>query len=470
MAAELRTKSRTQKLFWQNREGEAGHLPTLSPDIAPAQPRGSPRFGSTLPAGWVIHAHPNGWVYFSCPARSLVTDLDIRDHAMLRLVEQRVQGYPNTFGVLSQATNSPIDWFIDMETGVEIYCVDHSRKRMALPPFKGLASDARDLTWNEEKLSKERYWNYFKNHPSHHPLPDGAAYLALLALRSNCVGSLVYADNSLDPFAPQECQRLIELLDSLSNDDTTPKNVLVSYILERVAAHTFDTGFGGHARAAFEDRKTHLSPTEPRGLKKWFMYFCIYIVFLGVPNSYIQPIQEALRTGAGVGAYAEQLKGEIWESYAQRVVEEWGDFILVATVLLSATGSFLAVPGLPSLARITTLISVLCALESIIIGMYLIWRHQAYKEQLKSTYHLNVERKYGPYGIAFLFSVPFVLLVWAIGTFAFSVVTYAFHGFTETAAGVQVPFDPATGYTAMAVHILFNIPFAVVLLRMGNTR
>lgn len=44
--------------------------------------------------------------------------------------------------------------------------------------------------------------------------------------------------------------------------------------------------------------------------------------------------------------------------------------------ICSATVAFLAVPGIDHVTRMAGLISVLCALGSITIGLYLVWRHQ----------------------------------------------------------------------------------------------
>ncbi|KAF9534166.1 hypothetical protein CPB83DRAFT_843800 [Crepidotus variabilis] len=66
-----------------------------------------------------------------------------------------------------------------------------------------------------------------------------------------------------------------------------------------------------------------------------------------------------------------------WEKYIERLVREYSNFLLIATVLLSATVGFLAIPSIPELASVAAIVSVLASLGSITVGVFSIWRHQA---------------------------------------------------------------------------------------------
>jgi len=116
-----------------------------------------------------------------------------------------------------------------------------------------------------------------------------------------------------------------------------------------------------------------------------------------------------------------------WEHYIERLVREYAHFLLISTVLLSATVGLLSVSDILQPAKTAAIVSALASLGSIIVGVVAIWRHQASTRTADSfTYMYNAQHNYlGYHGHAMILSLPPVLLVWAVVTFTASVLAYA---------------------------------------------
>ncbi|KDQ18451.1 hypothetical protein BOTBODRAFT_143443 [Botryobasidium botryosum FD-172 SS1] len=428
-------------------------LPTSTDDprISDVLPEDHPLPQSVMPPDWETHIHPNGWVYFSHPGSGYVTQTDIQEAALHDEIIMRFQiasaQWPN---------RPPESEIVITDPGTALY-VNHSVRMASAFVWDTVKPEARPREW--QKRCEMNYWAYIKDYPSHYELPDDAEELALVALESSQTGNLVYQSESIAPFSSAESERLKTLLTSLRAKDTRNKTVLVSHILERVAENALKTGHSSLPKEKLLEknpREPNLPLSfEPTGFKERTIALCMVLLFFGVPFNYLRHVGNAFKM-------APQDDLREWKAYVQKLVKEWTDFNLVATVLLSATVAFLAVPGIDSLSRISALVSVLCALESVTIGLYLVWRHQTRKDDI-GWYNYNTEHRYGFHGIAMLLSLPLVLLIWAILSFAFSVLCYSYRGFAPDIEGTQLPFSKNTYWIVTSVTIIIAVTFAVVL-------
>ncbi|KDQ11080.1 hypothetical protein BOTBODRAFT_465409 [Botryobasidium botryosum FD-172 SS1] len=445
-----------------NREAKASNADDLfisRPDLLPRDlPKSSP------PPGWLLHLHPNGWVYFTHPVFGLVTNADIRQPSVYGRLNPIFQSAYLNWQPRPASTEILID--DDMN---ELY-VNHSLKLASFASWNDLNAEfAESQSWRLHKIYEKNYWKCFKDHPSHHPLPEGAEELATGTVNSSLVGNYVYQNNSVDPFSADESEKLRKLLSLLRSEDSIPKTVLISHILELIATQASETNYtyfstarGGFTRKSPAPR-SQADPVAERFSDKLIAICMTYLLF-GVPFNYVRHIGRVLRAPPGSGSYAYELKKKQWQEYVQKLVKEWTDFNLVATVLLSATVSFLAVPGIDDVTRVTTLISVLCALGSIIVGLYLVWKHQTRGADMGGwSYNLNLENRYGVHEIATLLSLPLVFLIWAILTFMISVVCFSFRGFGQTIDGTQVWFETSTAWIVLVVAVVIVTTSGLVL-------
>ncbi|KDQ10161.1 hypothetical protein BOTBODRAFT_147845 [Botryobasidium botryosum FD-172 SS1] len=431
-------------------------------DLKPTKrPLTSPRSGSSdseefipeddlpdipTPDGWELHVHPDGWVYFDSPHRKFVTDRDIRQPSILKRIEADIANWAPKFGWAAH-----IDVMHNLVDGDWMVYVDHSNRIsevfQAHDPPNPIALKASG--WRQRKKYEMAYWRQFKNYPSHRPLPDDAEGLARAALGTSKLGKLLYGNKSLNsPFSPKESEQMSELLDSFNSEATRIHKVaLVSHILEYVAQHAHDNGTLHHALSKIQIKE---GIEKPSGLMMFVMG-----LFFGVPFSYIHHFHPLLDKSNQTDILWERW----WEEYSKRIVQEWTDFNLVAAVLVSATIAFLDVQGIDDASRVGLLISVMCALGCLINGLFLIWRHRAHRRD-PGWYVVSVQYRHGPYAVAILLSLPLVFLIWAILTFAFSVLCFSFRGSTD---GKEPSFAPWMGSTVLVVTMAVMSPSAAVM-------
>ncbi|KAH9962935.1 hypothetical protein BC827DRAFT_1129527 [Russula dissimulans] len=130
----------------------------------------------------------------------------------------------------------------------------------------------------------------------------------------------------------------------------------------------------------------------------------------------------------------------LWESFMNKLLEEWEGVILWSSVMLTANVGFLAIPGVvlsnlngsnltsasqvlifTSPSRIASSLSVEASIGSIVIGLLLVLRHRTkHKEDPAgaSTYFfLNCHRIFGLEPMAVIFSLPWASLIWSYVVF-----------------------------------------------------
>ncbi|KDQ13250.1 hypothetical protein BOTBODRAFT_175848 [Botryobasidium botryosum FD-172 SS1] len=441
------------------------------------------------PPGWTPFKHPCGWCYYVHEDYRVTTDCDIRIRKVLTAVEK--SAWEADFAWTAQLRPSRVT--LDAEIYIEekkyspSYVIHRSKVMIDKPDIY-----ENNVPWTTRKEYEAKFWKYFKDHPSHRPLPATALGSARAALQSDHLRSVVYEDSimSADPTRIQSDGRNLNAVlseiggkvttsgkDAASGQHTNPGQdttsggvatsdetpsaqkssthevVLISYILECAARYEAFVDPGRTVRRKFFDESTPAN--ELGGLANTIFVLCTMAIFFGVPFSYMQHVQVVLKGQSGI------IQTKLWREYIQKMVKEWSDFNLVATVLLSATVAFLAVPGLDDLTRISCLISVLCALGSVTVGLYLVWRHQTRNREI-ARYFSRVKSDYGVRAVAMLLSVPLVLLIWAILTFAFSIVYFSFQGYEQTQG--QQRLSTATGKAVVGATAVIGAACLVVLV------
>ena len=128
--------------------------------------------------------------------------------------------------------------------------------------------------------------------------------------------------------------------------------------------------------------------------------FIMTFVCFGTPYSYLKHINEFFINGPG----RTDTIVERWTMFVEENVNDWTNTNLVAclrfvtwktngadmlglqaTVLVSASVAFLAVPGIDDKTRILGIVSTLFSIASIIVGLLNVWQHQ-----LKSRASLEI--------------------------------------------------------------------------------
>ncbi|KZV87582.1 hypothetical protein EXIGLDRAFT_199985 [Exidia glandulosa HHB12029] len=201
-------------------------------------------------------------------------------------------------------------------------------------------------------------------------------------------------------------------------------------------------------------------PLEHRESHTWVMSALRYVVgnllCLGIPHTYFNRIQRVDRTRLDDGVSTEN-----WRSFISGLLKEWQDSNLVATVLVAANVSVLAIPAIDEVTRILALLSVMSSAGSVITGMLFVWRHQSRQgssAEMGIRYFNRAKlRSNSSVPLSFVLSIPIVLLLWGFLGFLAAVSVYAFRGKDQDdTAGPRFPLGTSVGVIVMVSALAFS--------------
>ncbi|THV08693.1 hypothetical protein K435DRAFT_772120 [Dendrothele bispora CBS 962.96] len=377
-----------------------------------------------LPDGWSLHVHPRGWIYFSNKQLKAVVDQDIRQPEHLSTFFSLVSEH----GALELNEEMEIHYHFSMSLWVNHkYCIASSERDGVINMTEELYQRIDANTLNRRR---RLYWNYLSNHPAHiEKCPDRAVSDASDALTWFYTDNLISAGRSLSPFSKAECEELSKIIADLTHprhEYSVGKVIFLAWLLREVCSYRDAEAYGmrtlAESRAAHKQRlpKPLSSPRPSRSLLP-LVNLIIAFLFFGIPRIYLDHMKASFEYRGRFSVLEKQ-----WRSYVDRLVREYSHFLLISTVLLSATVGFLTVDDLSRGTQVAATISAFSALGSIIVGVFSIWRHQG---NMKPSYSWNYMRNtsrniLGLHGHAMLLSLPPVLLVWAIISFTISIIAY----------------------------------------------
>jgi len=384
-----------------------------------------PRRGST-PEDWVCHTHPQGWVYFYHPKTRVVTNDDIRQPEVLDVVERYMATYP--FSDLSDSMELVVPH--DPQTDEHIFSliVNHESCMAGYNPKDVKVFD--DMDADHVNKRRRMYWNYLERHPNHFPLHLTAEQEARDALAWFYLDNLKEGPRSTVPFSKQECEdllRAISQFSSYSRDSSPGRTAFFSWLLKVLWTYRVSEQSGQHTYTQWNEQYIKRIPSRTLPSAPFPEYlqvpltFVINTFFFSIPKLYLEHIKV-------VSQYHGRLDTvrDIWDKYTQQIIKEYQDFLLIATVLLSATVGLLAVPDIQSISKAAGIVSVFSSMGSMITGVFCLWRHQTNVKQSQSfTYLHNAHQgTFGLHGHAMVLSLPPVLLVWSIIAFAVGFIAY----------------------------------------------
>ncbi|KAI0068930.1 hypothetical protein BV25DRAFT_65802 [Artomyces pyxidatus] len=287
--------------------------------------------------GWNIHIHPQGWLYFRDPVARVITDEDIRQPTTLRAVEEYIRTFPIT----------------ELEEDMELLVPHDPRPddhtfALAVNHALGLASrhiaevKPKNLSRAEPHLlsrRKKMYWHFMERHPSHKAVPQGAEEEVKDALTWYHVDNLVAGARSTVPFSKVECEDLLRSLNSTKTDkvfNSPGRTVFLSWLLREIWSFRTSEAYGQYAFKLSSAERIKRIPTgpvpalPPPSIIRIPLRFVVNFLFFAIPNTYQDHVRQA-------GQYQGRLSTVQynWERYTRRLVQEYQDFLLIATVLLS---------------------------------------------------------------------------------------------------------------------------------------
>ncbi|KAI0638317.1 hypothetical protein C8Q77DRAFT_1215149 [Trametes polyzona] len=376
------------------------------------------------PPGWLTHVHPRGARYWTNPKYHVVVHDDIGDPSTL----QRANDFCNQCAAFDLPPGMEVHMIGGMDTSFCLY-VNHNQGVAGYELAKVKSIAVRDMAVNALLRARRLYWAFIHLHPSHHPCPPQGFEEAIDALRSYYHEHIQAGSRTFAPFSKRECEELLGVLHSMKGEEPRlPATIsLLGWILKDVYSSRPAQKYGlyTHEQLKAFRESAHQAPEltrQPSALTRLVVLGLIHGPFFGIPQTYLAHVKSA----SEFRGHLDGLK-DSWQSYTLQLVREYSDFILIATVLLSATVGLLTIDDIGEPCRVAAMLSAFAALGSMTVGVFLVWLHQRNTRMPSSFSYLHNARNnpLGLSGHALLLSLPPVLLVWSIVGFTAATLAYA---------------------------------------------
>ncbi|TFK94846.1 hypothetical protein K466DRAFT_475411 [Polyporus arcularius HHB13444] len=394
--------------------------------------------------GWVEHVLPDSSQYYHHPALRVTTDIDLRNTRHL----QRVTEYLEKYVVRETALPPPHGWelwvkntgTLKPELKLEQCWVNHQMRVLTSVPPPTISGGGLVLEQftDDDKLDMEyRYWCFIEGHPAHVPLAPETKTEAMDALKWSYTDCLLPSSRPAPPpFAPQECQELMNLLrsfDTASTNTLVVQTRVISRVLLRIAQWR-QLSFRPNKPLPRDAIKGVQRPRTP--FYRAVLDFIISCLCLGIPYIFLS------------------------RSFHQSFDEESGIYntgpvlmvsacaCLVAAVILSASVTFLSLPQLDDVPRLAGFLAIAFSASSMVSAVIALLRYKA--ELDRTIVYLGGEGLMISSSRSIIFSLPLVFLAWAIAAFMTGITLYSFRGATVTSrVAVRHPFEPFTHWAVV---------------------
>lgn len=400
--------------------------------------------------GWIEYHLPDGVTYFVHPTRRIITDISLRDVRWLDSVNaylERYVGTPVPVGMelwIKEGNYTKRGTFVPTN-----FWVDHGR-RVALLDEETRSVDGKKKGAQEDDLLDQeyRYWSFIDSHPAHTALPPNARAEALDVLTWAWTDQLLPSHhNSPCPFTQDECQELTSLVRSFGSEqnDFGLQSVMHTRIIARILLRVV------HWRQQLH-RPNRPFPTDVGN-------------YLGHQQQHRRPLRAALDVAViclclGIpyffyGRHRPGSRFSVDEEGSTVALRSPGPMLvlgactcLVAAIVLSASVTFLSLPGLDNYARVASLVAILCASFSVTSTGVAVFRYKADLE--RPAANVGIEGLMLLSRRSFVMSLPLVFLAYSIIGLVTGVVLYSIRGVTtENPVLTTRPFYEYTKWTAV---------------------
>ncbi|KAF9448056.1 hypothetical protein P691DRAFT_705693 [Macrolepiota fuliginosa MF-IS2] len=404
-----------------------------------------------VPSSWSRYVHPEGAVYFWDSDRRIVTDADILNPEIYETIENRlaqIQGYIREYHI-DYPCKETVHLYLEHYPKIPAfgyYFVDHVNRTLFWLDAKYGYNMVRELQTAPPDLGhvgtelRSQYWyhNEYFPHVLHFP---NDALVELQDILWHAVGDLLTSSDSTVPYTLGETKDMQALVTDIITyyrggsvisihkrgstvgsgrlDDGARAVVCKIDRLLGLFTHERFINFYGEKCA----RLCHGQSVFEEAQRTWFVSLVSPIVFYA-PESYLKKLQSM-----SVDSF---VNNPSWDKLLTKLTDEWKEYTLYGTVLLTSNVSFLAIQSLDALgshgyrnpAQRASYFSIAVSIGTIILGLLLVRQHH-------TTLHRDflVNRSVTAIGLetlAVMYSLPYALLMYGMITFflAFSIMCF----------------------------------------------
>ncbi|KJA17727.1 hypothetical protein HYPSUDRAFT_146154 [Hypholoma sublateritium FD-334 SS-4] len=278
-----------------------------------------------------------------------------------------------------------------------------------------------------------RFWSFLEAHPAHNALPHKAKVEALDVLTWAWTDRLLPSARPIPaPFSQEECQELMTLLrsfhDDHHHDDHGIQTRVVSRILLRVALwrQTYfrpNKPLPSDAGSVFNEL-----PVRRRPFHRTLFDFVVSCLCLGIPYLFLERTRMSTRIDHESGVLR-----------SNPMIIIGACTCLVAAIVLSASVTFLSLPGLDNVARTSGMVAVVFASFSLVSTAVAILRHKT--DLGRPIPHVGIEGLMVISRRTVALSLPAVFLAYALIGFVTGIILYSFRGAPADPNGPKNSFE-----------------------------
>ncbi|KAJ6488852.1 hypothetical protein C8R45DRAFT_248391 [Mycena sanguinolenta] len=407
--------------------------------------------------GWTKLVHLNGGIYYTYANGRLLTTEDIR---VKPTRDQVLKVYTSAAACFRSQRDDPVHPDAQRITDLELFVMHVDGKLKS-----GFASWERceryDYIDNEfVRKSRKSFWEHVERFPMHRkcfPAFMGTELLSALAFGAN--ERILEIKATTFPFEDAQIERLIRIYRDLRGPaDSTPRSLVPA--LSHHVARVMIPIEASRERYKYGTREARLYrdiAIPPPTWKVRIWDFVLGIILCGTHKNYRVRLEATIPKG--VVSLPE------FRSLMKTLLSEWADSNLVATVLVSVTVGFLAVPNTP-LQRSAAMVSSLCAMTSIVTGLHHVWQHRE-KTDIESSdagqylRFFQLRTQAGPNALetpdftltACLLALPLATLQWSVLSFTLTIAAYALQSTSATEG--RILFSVLIGVLGIAAGAVF---------------
>ncbi|OCH90748.1 hypothetical protein OBBRIDRAFT_887446 [Obba rivulosa] len=399
-----------------------------------------------LPRGWTACTHPEGILYF------FYQDEDMHlfthgDESNIRYLGDLVQRASELYDILRKR-NIPgapeTELFLEHHSAstYKYYFINHETRTIFwLEQVKGCrlygnVPGVQRLT--DIKFALEtQYWTHCETFPHDRSIPSRI----LKELRGTILHAFADAlttENCTAPFNKQELTEMLRLVDgmqaSVGKCDTDS-----AFALARFMKYFVDTKFFNFHGQADARLRSHQAIFRAEELRRPFAMQLLSWLLFRAPETHAREFQKV---------WVDYVINDVtWKQFMKKLVSEWQELTIYATVLLNANVAFLAVPGVinsagmtmspnnsqgyvQTAAQIASYVSIVLSIGAIILGLLLVRQNRTKEREnidsaisfLSRVTHLI----FGLDSLSYIFGLPYALLMWSVVYFVLAVACLVF--------------------------------------------
>ncbi|KAF8649636.1 hypothetical protein AX16_005724 [Volvariella volvacea WC 439] len=405
------------------------------------------------PPGWCSFVHPEGALYFFHEEKRVFTDANLFNESTCSQINDKVDIIFQHLKKENARVGPGVDLVLDVisiegaeEMDCTYYFADHqTRTIFYLDPVKasiypGYITVARVESFAQIRHEVEsQYWYHCLLFPRSFEITERILEEFRDITLFN-ISDLLTTDSSTSPYDMDDLQHILALVNNLQKHIGTQHGgsaAAIGRIMCAMARHKFHHYHGEPGARLDKLQSVH---GDQLGRRSRLIKLLSPLLWFA-PDLYLRLLDRMW--------VDRMINIQHWQDFVEKLLREWSEMVLYATVLLNANIAFLAVQGInsdsdkswdSSPAQVAGYVSIVASVGSVLTGLLLV-RQQRTKVKYTADDALNflVPRNHPSLGLeplATVYSLPYALLIWGLVFFVSAFLLVFFTGTTSIARGL----------------------------------